>query len=133
MQNTFAESIVALKILTDRMCEGQNKTNGLFLASHQMLFVLYKEGTLSPSVLKTRLGLAKSNLAILAKQLIKKGLISSNKNYANRKEVYYSLTKEGEDELMQKLDQIENSIPEKLKAKAKDIENVANELQNINK
>ena len=70
MSYSFANSIVWLKLLTDRICEGKNKKNGLFLVSYQVLFVLNENERVSPKELVLSLGLAKSNLAIIAKKMM---------------------------------------------------------------
>ena len=112
MSYSFANSIVWLKLLTDRICEGKNKKNGLFLVSYQVLFVLNENERVSPKELVLSLGLAKSNLAIIAKKMMKDGLIERTKDLQNRKEIYYNITLKGKEVLMAKLAQIENSCTE---------------------
>ena len=106
MQNNFAKKLIELKLLAERLIEGRNKQNGLFTISHQVLFVLSAKDSVCPKEIIEKLGIAKSNLAIVAKKLLKDGLIVSKKSKENHKEIYYSITKKGEDVLEQKLNQI---------------------------
>ena len=115
MANSFAEDVVVLKLLADRLCEGKNKCNGLFLVSYQILFVLSEEEFVSPKKLVEDLGIAKSNLALIAKSMQNKGLLSVSKDEKNRKEIYYSITSKGKEMLANKVAQIDNQVSPQLK------------------
>ncbi len=131
MSYSFANSIVWLKLLTDRICEGKNKKNGLFLVSYQVLFVLNENERVSPKELVLSLGLAKSNLAIIAKKMMKDGLIERTKDLQNRKEIYYNITLKGKEVLMAKLAQIENSCTESEKKETSLLQKVVQILKGI--
>mgnify|MGYP001059848204 FL=1 len=131
MSYSFANSIVWLKLLTDRICEGKNKKNGLFLVSYQVLFVLNENERVSPKELVLSLGLAKSNLAIIAKKMMKDGLIERTKDLQNRKEIYYNITLKGKEVLMAKLAQIENSCNESEKKETSLLQKVVQILKGI--
>ncbi len=131
MGYSFANSIVWLKLLTDRICEGKNKKNGLFLVSYQVLFVLNENERVSPKELVLSLGLAKSNLAIIAKKMMKDGLIERTKDLQNRKEIYYNITLKGKEVLMAKLAQIENSCTESEKKETSLLQKVVQILKGI--
>ena len=131
MSYSFANSIVWLKLLTDRICEGKNKKNGLFLVSYQVLFVLNENERVSPKELVLSLGLAKSNLAIIAKKMMKDGLIERTKDLQNRKEIYYNITLKGKEVLMAKLAQIENSCNESEKKETSLLHKVVQILKGI--
>lgn len=131
MSYSFANSIVWLKLLTDRICEGKNKKNGLFLVSYQVLFVLNENERVSPKELVLSLGLAKSNLAIIAKKMMKDGLIERTKDLQNRKEIYYNITLKGKEILMAKLAQIENSCNESEKKETSLLQKVVQILKGI--
>ena len=51
--------------------------------------------------------MAKSNLAILAKKMIKDNLIESHKDKSNKREIFYYITEEGRTMLQEKLDNID--------------------------
>ena len=131
MSYSFANSIVWLKLLTDRICEGKNKKNGLFLVSYQVLFVLNENERFIPKELVLSLGLAKSNLAIIAKKMMKDGLIERTKDLQNRKEIYYNITLKGKEVLMAKLAQIENSCNESEKKETSLLQKVVQILKGI--
>ena len=131
MENSFAEKIVELKLLTDRWCEGQNKSNGLFLVSYQFLYELSKAEFVAPKVLIKKLGLAKSNLALVAKEMIKKGFAISKKDEQNRREIYYSITDSGKKELNAKLEQIETGVTTKQKDQEEIIEKAIKVLEMV--
>ena len=131
MSYSFANSIVWLKLLTDRICEGKNKKNGLFSVSYQVLFVLNENERVSPKELVLSLGLAKSNLAIIAKKMMKDGLIERTKDLQNRKEIYYNITLKGKEVLMAKLAQIENSCNESEKKETSLLQKVVQILKGI--
>ena len=131
MSYSFTNSIVWLKLLTDRICEGKNKKNGLFLVSYQVLFVLNENERVSPKELVLSLGLAKSNLAIIAKKMMKDGLIERTKDLQNRKEIYYNITLKGKEFLMAKLAQIENSCTESEKKETSLLQKVVQILKGI--
>jgi len=128
---SFAEQIVELKILADRWCEGKNKTNGLFLAKYQVLYVLSEGDFVAPKIIINKLGLAKSNLAIIAKELIKDGLIESKKDNQNRREIYYCITQKGRSELTKKLEQIEDQANNKQKKQIKTLEDAIKILEDF--
>ena len=112
MDYSFAESVISLKLLADRLCEGKNKRNGLFLVDFQILFILSKYDQVSPKTLTEDLGIAKSNLAIIAKRMIKDGLIERIRFFQNRKEIYYQITPKGKQVLVEKVAQINAVTPE---------------------
>lgn len=131
MGNVFAENIISLKLLTDRLCEGKAKSNGLFLVNFQVLFMLKDRERVSPKELVTALGLAKSNLAITAKAMIKEGLIERNKDLLNRKEIFYTITPKGREVIDAKMKQIENLCSPEAKSEETLISKVVKILKEI--
>ena len=65
----FASKIVDLKLALDRCCEGEGKKLGLFLTTHQILFIINKNDQVSPKEIMEKTGLIKSNLAIITKKM----------------------------------------------------------------
>ncbi len=131
MSYSFAENVIRLKLLSDRLCEGKNKKNGLFLVTYQILFVLSEQDRVSPKQLVYELGLAKSNLAIIAKKMIKEGLILQNKDLANRKEIYYCITKKGKDMIIEKVSQIEEQCTPEVSKDVSLLEKVVKILKSV--
>ena len=101
----IASKIVDLKILLDRCCEGRNKEFGLFLTTYQILFLVSKNDHIAPKFIMEKLGIAKSNLAIATRSLIKDGYVIKEVDTLNRRQIYYSITDAGRSFLNQKLHQ----------------------------
>ena len=99
-KNSFAKSIIELKLLSDRIIESRSSSS--FTIKYQMLYLIMENGKTSPQQLILDLNMAKSNLALLAKKMIKEGLITQVKDEGNKKQIYYVLLEKGEKELLSK-------------------------------
>lgn len=105
--NIFSKSIVEIKLIADRIAEGKGEEAGIFSNMHQILYILDRKETVTPRELIQELNIAKSNLAILAKKMIKDGQIESHKDKINKREIYYNITPLGKEILQKKLDNID--------------------------
>ena len=105
--NIFSKSIVEIKLIADRIAEGKGDDAGIFSNMHQILYILDRKETVTPRELIQELNIAKSNLAILAKKMIKDGQIESHKDKINKREIYYNITPLGKEILQKKLDNID--------------------------
>lgn len=105
--NIFSKSIVEIKLIADRIAEGKGEDAGIFSNMHQILYILDRKDTVTPRELIQELNIAKSNLAILAKKMIKDGQIESHKDKINKREIYYNITPLGKEILQKKLDNID--------------------------
>ena len=105
--NAFAKSIVELKLISDRIAEGKGDNAGIFSNAYQILYILTRKDKVTPKELISELNMAKSNLAILAKKMIKDGHIESHKDKYNKREIYYVITELGLAVLQEKLDNID--------------------------
>ncbi len=105
--NAFAKSIVELKLISDRIAEGKGENAGIFSNAYQILYILTRKDKVTPKELISELNMAKSNLAILAKKMIKDGHIESHKDKYNKREIYYVITDLGLSVLQKKLDNID--------------------------
>ena len=90
--NLFSRNIVELKLISDRIAEGKGETAGIFSNTYQILYILDRKETVTPKELIAELNIAKSNLAILAKKMIKDGQIESHKDKYNKREIYSERT-----------------------------------------
>ena len=108
MDSSFAKSIIELKLASDRIAEGKGKGAGVFTVRYQILYLIASKDKISPQELIYELKMAKSNLALITKKMIKDGVISSFKEDGNRKQIYYSITDQGKRELQTKMDAINN-------------------------
>ncbi len=105
--NLFSKSIVEIKLIADRIAEGKGEEAGIFSNMHQILYILDKKDTVTPRELIMELNIAKSNLAILAKKMIKDGYIESHKDKINKREIFYNITDLGREILQKKLSNID--------------------------
>lgn len=105
--NLFSRNIVELKLISDRIAEGKGESAGIFSNTYQILYILDRKETVTPKELIAELNIAKSNLAILAKKMIKDGQIESHKDKYNKREIYYNITSVGREMLQEKLDNID--------------------------
>jgi len=107
LKNSFAKSIIELKLASDRLVLGKGEGAGVFTIKYQILYLIASKERTSPQDLIKELNMAKSNLALLAKKMIKEGLIISEKVAGNKKQIFYSLTDQGLKELSVKMNAIE--------------------------
>ena len=106
-KNLFSRNIVELKLISDRIAEGKGEKAGIFSNTYQILYILNRKEKVTPKELIAELNMAKSNLAILAKKMMKDGLIESHKDKSNKREIYYNITENGKEMLQEKLDNID--------------------------
>ena len=106
-RNLFSKGIVELKLISDRIAEGKGEAAGIFSNSYQILYILTRKDRVTPKELIAELNMAKSNLAILAKKMIKDGLMESHKDKSNKREIFYNITEDGKVMLQEKLDNID--------------------------
>lgn len=107
-KNIFSKNIVELKLISDRIAEGKGELAGIFSNEYQILYILSRKDTVTPKEIIAELNIAKSNLAILAKKMIKDKEIESHKDKINKREIYYTLTAVGREMLQKKLDNIDS-------------------------
>ena len=84
----------------------------------KVLHLIGREEKTSPSVIIEKLGMARSNLAIMCNKLVKDKLIEKHKDSTNKKEIFYSLTQAGEEFLNETYKKTEENIS-KLRNKGK--------------
>lgn len=106
-RNLFSKGIIELKLISDRIAEGKGESAGIFSNSYQILYILTRKDRVTPKELIAELNMAKSNLAILAKKMIKDGLMESHKDKSNKREIFYNITEEGKAMLQEKLDNVD--------------------------
>ena len=106
-KNLFSKNIVELKLISDRIAEGKGEKAGIFSNQYQILYILSRKEVVTPKEIIAELNIAKSNLAILAKKMIKDGQMESHKDKLNKREIYYTITETGKNMLQDKLDNID--------------------------
>ena len=95
----LAFNLVTTRMLLDNLCDGFDTScsskKSLLTTKIKMLHLLNLEGKLSPSLIICKLGIAKSNLAILASGMIVEGLIEKIEDSFDKRVIYYAITSEG--------------------------------------
>lgn len=131
MDSSFAKSIIELKLASDRIAEGKGKGAGVFTVRYQILYLIASNDKISPQELIYELKMAKSNLALITKKMIKDGMISSFKEEGNRKQIYYSITDQGKKELQTKMDAINNMQTKESKEMVMHLMKTVESLKNV--
>lgn len=113
-QDKLAKQITELRILLQNITDGfsvdsANK-NAKLTMERRVLFVLNNEKRVKPITLITKLGIAKSNLALLCKNMIDSGYMTCEKEENDKRNIYYEITAKGVAELNQYFDSISNDV-----------------------
>lgn len=113
-QDKLAKQITELRIMLQNITDGfsvdsANK-NAKLTMERRVLFVLNNNKKVKPITLITKLGIAKSNLALLCKSMIDGGFITCEKDETDKRNIYYEITAKGVAELNQYIDSISNDV-----------------------
>ena len=105
----LADNIIKLRLATRKvcMCEGDAKKSTISLKTK--VLALIERGLSTREILLT-LMIAKTNLALLTKEMAFEGLIEKSKGESDRREVRYSITKTGTEYLNERKKAIEESV-----------------------
>lgn len=97
---SIAEDMLLLAMSLQNFCEkteSKDFNKQAFSIKFKILLLIKKYGNISPSTLVENLNIAKSNIAIFCKNLIKENFISCKHDEFDRRIIYYCLTAKGED------------------------------------
>ena len=125
--NNISEQLLTTIINLEYLLEGQSGEK--FDIKHKLLHLISKKEKATPNYLIEILHMARSNLAICCNGLVKQGLIEKNKEPENKKEIFYTITEKGKEELNNKLNKTEESF-NKIRNKNK-IVKLASELSKL--
>ncbi len=104
--NAIADKIIELLLYTRKASETEN---GAFGLKERLLFCL-RRGALPPRELMDRLGMVKSNLALLARKCISEGLIEKSRRSSDNRALLYELTESGKEYINGLLGKIESKL-----------------------
>lgn len=109
---SMAEKLVELRIATRgaTMCESLNGKSKNTLSLKTKILFLLKDKSLPPIEIMTALHLAKTNLALLASEMAREGLITKEKQQFDKRVVHYSITMLGKEYLDARLSAIESAL-----------------------
>lgn len=107
----LAKSIIALRLSTRRacMCEGKGNTKKNTLSLKTKVLFLISDGCGVKQIIAS-LFIAKTNLALLTRDMAEEGLIVKTKGSADRREVNFALTELGRAYLDERLAAIEENV-----------------------
>ncbi|MGD9901653.1 MAG: hypothetical protein AB7S44_03865 [Spirochaetales bacterium] len=113
-KKTLADNLVTVRMLLENICDGFdvacNSKKNLLTSKVKMLHLLNQSGKLSPSLIICKLGVAKSNLAILASGMIRENLITKLEDEFDKRVIYYQITPKGKELLDVSLKTIDAQI-----------------------
>ena len=113
-KKSLAFNLVTARMLLENLCDGFDTAcsskKSLLTSKIKMLHLLNLEDKLSPSIIICKLGIAKSNLAILASGMIEEGLIEKIEDTFDKRVIYYSITKKGTELLQNSLEIIDEQV-----------------------
>lgn len=125
--NTTSEEILSLIINLENLLK--NSELEKFDMKLKVLHLISRNEATTPNFLIEKLGMARSNLAIMCNKLIKDDLITKHKEPLNKKEIFYNLTEKGSKFLNDSYEKAEQSL-EKIRNKNK-IVKLSKELAKI--
>ena len=125
---SISRKILETKSLCQTICNiSQNEATQTQV---KLLYFIDEYGSCSPQILISKLGIQKTNLALITKQMINSGLIISKKGSYDHRSIFYSLTQKGKTMLNQYLENLDKVFHEQDFA----LENSLNEvLKYLNK
>ncbi len=113
-KSKIQRQITMLRIILQKLCDGfdvkEANKNTVLTAKHKVLFLLSEQKEASPSFLIDKLGIAKSNLALLCSSMVMDGLINSSKSQEDKRNISYTITEKGNEELNKFLDAMEREL-----------------------
>lgn len=128
-------TIVNVCTRLENLCEGfdVDSKSALISSKFKVLLALNEQNNVSPSMLIDKLGLAKSNLALLCKSMIAEGLIEKRKDEFDNRVIFYTLTTQGKQVLDGSLNTMAENFTKQLayKNKFKEIEVLLTNLKDL--
>ena len=106
--NTTSEEILSLIINLEYLLKNNDSLK--FDIKLKVLHLIKNGEKTTPNDIIDKLGMARSNLAIMCNKLIKDGLILKHKDALNKKEIYYTLTNAGLNLLEESYQKAENNF-----------------------
>jgi len=111
-------SIINFQQNIQKMCKNKAKTLGkeVFSLKFKILLLIFTTKSISPTKIKDELFLAKSNVAMFCKSLLKEGKIEFVDDKKDHRAISYNLTKTGEKYVVSRLKDFSQLFEEKFNA-----------------
>lgn len=133
--NKIVKNIINVCTRLENLCEGFDISSKSALISSKLkvLLAIQDENKISPSMLIEKVGLAKSNIALLCKNLISENLIKSEKDGFDSRIIFYSITEKGNNFLDETLNKMAFNFNREIayKNNIKEIEQSLLNLKNL--
>jgi len=132
MDLEFIKNIVSLITRLENLCEGFDISNKsvLLTSKIKILSEIDKAKSISPSILKTKVGLAKSNLALICSKMLDENLIEVKKDDFDARVKFYSLTENGKTYLNTVLQTLNDNFVRELAYK-NNLKQINEEVKNL--
>lgn len=91
--NTPSKDILSLLINLENLLKSESQDK--FDIKLKVLHLVQENENTSPNFLIEKLGMARSNLAIMCNKLVKENLIKKQSKSQNKKEIFYTITVKG--------------------------------------
>ena len=127
MNTTISKEILSLIINLENLLK--NTEVDKFDIKLKVLHLISENEKTTPNFLIEKLGMARSNLAIMCNKLVKSGLIAKKKEPLNKKEIFYMITESGTNLLQENYDKADANL-NKYRNKSK-IARLSKELSKI--
>ncbi len=90
---SIARKLLEIKSLSQTICNiTKNETTNTQI---KVLYFIDEYSSVSPQLLISKLGIVKSNLALITKKMIEDDLIVSKKSLSDKRAIFYSITPKG--------------------------------------
>ncbi len=90
---SISRKLLEIKSLSQTICNiTKNETTNTQI---KVLYFIDEYTSVSPQILISKLGIVKSNLALITKKMIKENLIVSKKSLSDKRAIFYSITPKG--------------------------------------
>ena len=106
------KDIVGLIARLEVLCEGFDDLNktAVLTSKVKVLLEVSNQNNVSPNKLKTKVGLAKSNLTLLCNSLVRDGLITKDRDEFDNRAIFYNITAKGKNYLNVILDKMKRNF-----------------------
>ena len=90
---SISRKLLEIKSLSQTICNiTKNETTNTQI---KVLYFIDEYTSVSPQILISKLGIVKSNLALITKKMIEENLIVSKKSLSDKRAIFYSITPKG--------------------------------------
>lgn len=117
---SLGKDLLLLAMNLQKFCENTESkefNRNAFSIKFKILLYIKEYGNISPSTLVDNLNIAKSNIALFCKNLLKEELIKSQHDEFDRRIIYYCLTPKGEKYVLSFVELLDKHLSLKLEEK----------------